>query len=681
LGKISAVTARRFGLYLAVALLLGLAGYGLTLWALFGCAPPPLPGDELWTWRQYAGEALGLVLRLGSKDCFTLDPAAATALAAGTRTLGVLLVALALMVLWETAGRALRRRWYALRGGHVVLAGVFDDVAGLARRHHHRMGTFYLAPDRGAASEIARQRPFAEIAVLLPRRLAPQLHGLGAPLARLLAATTTSDLSNVALAEAGLALPGRGEIIVRLEQHAVRTLSSHRLRWRAAEQNRPLAVVSLTQLQTRRGLVAAMPGRYLLDGAPRVHIALCGSGPGLPAASLEIVRQGYGLEREPPLLTILRTGATDFAAGTLHRLQTAGVAQVEVTDVSAELLDRAIGTMVDEAPPLLAVHCLGADGEAEALALKWEEALLALRQPIPPIVCYAHGPAPLGRTGMIRAAAADDLAAAREAAQLMDARARAVHQQFLDAQRAARGAAFGTLPAEVEWARLPETYQDDNRAVADQIDYKLASVLLLAEPGAGALRLDADEVEVLSGIAHARWMAARGLAGWRYGPERDERRLLHPDMVPYAELTEAARQKDRDEVLTLPALAALAGETLKRERRIGLPRPLEPEAYEAFLGALRATPKDQVPVLVLPLDDADLVELAGRLVTIGLRVAVLLDGWSAGLRGNETLAASLAGVLRQAWRISIVRESEARRALGEEVSEIVDETGAINALE
>jgi hypothetical protein len=255
-----------------------------------------------------------------------------------------------------------------------------------------------------------------------------------------------------------------------------------------------------------------------------------------------------------------------------------------------------------------------------------------------------------------------------------------VHEQFLAAQRIARGADFGTAPAEVEWNRLAERYQDDNRNVADQMEFKLASALLLTEPGDGSVNLSTDEVEVLSGIAHARWVAARALGGWRYAAQRDDDRMLHPDLVPYVDLTEAARQKDRDEVRTLPALAALAGEALKRERRIGMPRPLAPDAFAAFLAGLEPAPKDRVPVVVLPLDDVEMVELAGRVAAAGLRVAALLDGWTETLRRDPEAGVGLAGVLRQAWRISVIRATDARHALHEEVSEIVEETGAIDAL-
>ncbi|RYE08862.1 MAG: hypothetical protein EOP22_11650 [Hyphomicrobiales bacterium] len=674
---------RRFALYALGLVVLAVAGVALVFWALYACAPPPLPGDELWTSRQNFGEALGIVLRLGSKACFTSDTLGSFALWLGSRTTGVLVVLLALVVLWETLGRDLRRRFFVMRGGHVVLAGTYDDLRELAHRRRSFAGTFFLAPDRAAALDVARHRPFAEIVTAEARKLGRQLATLGVGRAKLLAAATRNDLTNVAIAEAGLSTPGEGELLVRLEQYAVRVFSSHRLRVRAAQQGRKLAVVSLTQLQARRGMAAAMPGRYTMDGAPRVHVVLCGSGPALQAASFEIARQGFGLEREKPLLSILRTGAGDFATGALQRLQNAGIADVEVSDVmtsASDGLDRAIAATVEDAPPLMAVHCIGENsGEAEALALRWEEVLLALHQPVPPIVAYAGHDHPLGSTGMIRIAAAEDLAKAREAAHLMDQRARAVHQQYLDGQRADRGDTFGAAPAEVEWEKLPESFQDDNRNVADQMDYKLATVFMLAGRGEACAMLDRDEIEVMSGIAHARWMAAKALGGWRYGPVRDDRNMIHPDMIPYIELTEAARQKDRDVVASLPDMAALAGETLQRERRIGIPRALVADAVKAFAAHCAASPKGSVPVAVLPLDDAGMIRLAEALLAAGIRIEAVLDRWVETLRASDETASPLAGVLRRAWRIHVVREGEARDALDELVTEIVYECGAIHA--
>lgn len=677
------VNLRRFAIYLALLIVLALAGVALTYWALFACAPPPLPGDELWTMRGNLAEALNLVLNWRTKACFTGHPLGSFALDVGRVTVGFILILLAAIVLWEFIGRSLRRSFFRMNGGHVVLAGLYDDLRELAQSRRSFAGTFFLAPDRAAAADLARHRPFAEIKPIETRKLLRQLEVLGVGKAKLLAAATRNDLTNVAIAEAGLATKGEGEILVRLEQHAVRTLSSHRLRVRAAQQDRRLAVLSLTQLQARLGLRAAMPGRYTLDGAPRVHIALCGSGDGLQAACFEIARQGYGLESQVPLLSILRTGTgNDFSPGALERLRSSGIAEISVTDVmtaASDGLDRAIGAVVPNAPPLLAVHCLGENsGEAEALALRWEEVLLALHQPVPPIVAYAGQDHPLGTTGMIRVATAQDLAKARDAALLMDRRAIAVHEQYLAGIERAGGGHSTETPAVQPWERLSEAAQNDNRNAADQMDYALANVFMMAEPSDGGAAFTRDEVEVLSGIAHSRWMAAKGLQGYRYGAERDDKLLLHPDMVPYTELTEAARQKDRDVVESIPEMAELAGETLRRELRIGVPRPLEAEAIETMLGNLALPPKTLRPVIVIPLDDAPMVRMAQTLLGRGLLIEAVLDQWVDELRAEDETATMLADVLHRAWRIHVVREIDARQALEELVKECIGETGSID---
>jgi hypothetical protein len=395
-----------------------------------------------------------------------------------------------------------------------------------------------------------------------------------------------------------------------------------------------------------------------------------------------VARQGYGLETQIPLISILRTGSGDFSPGSLSRLQNSGIAEITITDVmtsAADGLDRSISGLMEEAPPLLAVHCIGENsGEAEALAQRWEEVLLALHQPVPPIVAYAGNDHPLGITGMIRVASAQDLAQAREAAHLMDRRARAVHQQYLDGVKTARGEAFGSAPAEVEWERLPESFQDDNRNVADQMDYALASVFMMAEPGDGGAAFTRDETEVLSGIAHARWMAARGIAGWKAGPKRDDRKMIHPDMIPYVDLDEPAKQKDRDVTESIPDMAALSGETLRRELRIGVPRPLEAEAIDTFVANLALPPKTLLPVAVLPLDDASMVRMAQTLLGRGLLIEAVLDQWVDEVRADDAIATALADVLHRAWRISVVREIDARQALAELVKECVGETGAID---
>lgn len=64
-------------------------------------------------------------------------------------------------------------------------------------------------------------------------------------------------------------------------------------------------------------------------------------------------------------------------------------------------------------------------------------------------------------------------------------------------------------------------------------------------------------VEVLSENAHDRWAVLRLAEGWRYGEERSDKHLTHPDLVPYADLPDSERKYDRElAVNTLKVLLA-----------------------------------------------------------------------------------------------------------------------------
>ncbi len=188
-----------------------------------------------------------------------------------------------------------------------------DDVRELAHTRRSFAGTFFLAPDHSAATGIARRRPFADIIEIEMRRLGRQLDSLGVARAKLLAATTRSDLTNVAIADAGLCEFRQGELLVRS-----RTAFRAPLREPAAtDQGDGAGQVA------RRGVAGAAAGlpRHGSRDARPLHrrrsaarpYRPCGSGHAMQAASFEVARQGYGLETHIPLISILRTGSGDLS--------------------------------------------------------------------------------------------------------------------------------------------------------------------------------------------------------------------------------------------------------------------------------------------------------------------------------------------------------------------------------
>lgn len=51
--------------------------------------------------------------------------------------------------------------------------------------------------------------------------------------------------------------------------------------------------------------------------------------------------------------------------------------------------------------------------------------------------------------------------------------------------------------------------------------------------------------EELAKNVHDKWAKQRIREGWTYGPQRDDVRKTHPDLVPYDELPESEKDYDR----------------------------------------------------------------------------------------------------------------------------------------
>ena len=54
-----------------------------------------------------------------------------------------------------------------------------------------------------------------------------------------------------------------------------------------------------------------------------------------------------------------------------------------------------------------------------------------------------------------------------------------------------------------------------------------------------------EEIEELAFLEHRRWCNERLRHGWIPGSPRDDVRRIHPDLVPYGELSEQSREYDR----------------------------------------------------------------------------------------------------------------------------------------
>ncbi|MGW3493826.1 RyR domain-containing protein [Streptomyces sp. NPDC001020] len=139
---------------------------------------------------------------------------------------------------------------------------------------------------------------------------------------------------------------------------------------------------------------------------------------------------------------------------------------------------------------------------------------------------------------------------------------RAVHEAYVRRQVRERAAGVETSGTFVAWDELSEDLRNANRNQVLSYGQKLAElgcVLMPRDGQAAPFSLDDDVEERLAQAEHLRWMNDRLRAGWSYAQVRDDSALHHPNLVPWSELSEADREKDREVVRGMGAVLADAG--------------------------------------------------------------------------------------------------------------------------
>ena len=138
--------------------------------------------------------------------------------------------------------------------------------------------------------------------------------------------------------------------------------------------------------------------------------------------------------------------------------------------------------------------------------------------------------------------------------------ARAIYSRYLHEIKKQAGSEADTKGNGIQqFNDLPTELQHSNIDNAAHIPMKLLSIGYRIRPVKEgfkplALHLDDEEVETMARVEHLRWSWEKRLNGWSFGMTKDGNKKIHPGLVPYNELAEPEKEKDRELVRLIPAI-------------------------------------------------------------------------------------------------------------------------------
>jgi hypothetical protein len=146
--------------------------------------------------------------------------------------------------------------------------------------------------------------------------------------------------------------------------------------------------------------------------------------------------------------------------------------------------------------------------------------------------------------------------------------ARALHEDYVRIQTPA-GENPRENPSLVSWDELSDDRKEWNRRRSDRIGGQLkavaCSIVPLTDWDAGLFKFAPEEIELMSMMEHESWMRDRIPEGWIFAPGlRNDRKKTNPLLVPWGQLQEDEKEKNRGQIRELPPILARAGFQIHR---------------------------------------------------------------------------------------------------------------------
>ena len=319
--------------------------------------------------------------------------------------------------------------------------------------------------------------------------------------------------------------------------------------------------------------VEGLAARVLLDQYP---VTVAGAWP------VHVVIIGFGLLGRAVLREIARRPQPDGSQLRV-RIRGAGTDGVReflklfpaISRTCSVAADGSATERSEGAEPIVVYVCLPDNDDALSAGLAAAQSLTA---PCGRVVICLHKPSPFGAVLTGQRNVLDDdqgrlavfgvleegCVPGKVRDDLHDQLARAIHQSYLN-HCAAAGDSPQHNPSMRPWAELPDDLKQANLAQAADISRKLRAIECVVVPESAAARefaFTTAEIERLAEQEHDRWTQERRAQGYMSGTDRTARQ--HPDLMPWADLSESVRDKNRNAVREIPSILRLAGFQISR---------------------------------------------------------------------------------------------------------------------
>ena len=305
------------------------------------------------------------------------------------------------------------------------------------------------------------------------------------------------------------------------------------------------------------------PGVIRPDDPRTVHVVIVGLGKMGEAILVQVARTGQFANLRKPRITVI-----DPEACEKHNLLAARYPNLslccDVCFLDRSVHDPAVRQQLeqwaqDDAQVLSIAVCLDEDHRAMNCALHLPRAVAQRRVPVYVRLSEPHGFGSLlkGRPSEPRhlrcfGAPEDACTLERVLRPGIEELAKAIHAAYLEDENK-KSPPSPAGPTTRPWQALSEHYKESNREQAEHMLWKLRTIgcrRVQSEQRSGqwATRLTEEAAEVLAKMEHLRWCAEKWLDGWQLGPVKSQEERTHPNLVPWEELSEADRDKDREPV-------------------------------------------------------------------------------------------------------------------------------------